>query len=290
MSVVLLLGSTGLLGAAIRARLQKSPDIQVIGAAREARAGSDYQVDISNDQALTNLLDDVNPDQVINCAALASIDSCETHPLEAWCTNARPLLTISDWSRNTGNSIVHISTDHYYSGDADKAHSESNDIELKHVYSETKFAGEVFALSAPQALVIRTSIIGFKGWGAKTFLEWAWNVVENDEEASLFADAYSSSLDVHNFASKALELANLGCRGLYNLGSSEVYSKEDFVLELARQRGRKLSNTRSGSINELQVQRGNSLGLDVSKASSALACRLPTLREVVSSILEQRLN
>jgi dTDP-4-dehydrorhamnose reductase len=290
MSCILLLGSTGLLGATIRDELTAKKRFEVIGVSRKPRVGSDIQADIGDDTTLNNLLNEIEPEQVINCAALTSIDECESKPLDAWRINARPLLIISDWSRRTGKPFIHISTDHFYSDDGAKAHSETDEITLLHEYARSKFAGEQFALSAPNGLIIRTSIMGFRGWGAQSFLEWAWDVVEHDRQASLFDDAFSSTIDVKTFAKKSLQLFEKGYRGLYNLAASEVFSKEDVVRELARQRNVTLSNASVGSVRQLKVHRGNSLGLDVSKASAALDTELPTLSDTITKVVADKLK
>ena len=60
--------------------------------------------------------------------------------------------------------------------------------------------------------------------------------------------------------------------------------------ELARQRDVTLSNASVGSVKELKVQRGNSLGLDVSKASAALDADLPTLSDTITKVVADKLK
>lgn len=278
------LGSTGLLGQAMVRELSARGH-QPIGVARRAAAVS---ADISNDKELVEALDRERPDLVVNCAALVDIEACERDPGTAWKINARPLSFLAQWAVRHDCPLLHVSTDHYYTEGGSLGHRETDPVVLLNEYARTKYAAEAFALTAPQALTLRTSIVGLRGWPVKTFAEWAIEAVEEDRAISLFADSYTSSIDVETFAAKALDLAQLGCRGIYNLGSREVVSKEAFIREIAAQLGCPLSKATVGSVGQLATRRATSLGLDVRRAEEKLGSPLPTLAEVVRSILSRR--
>ena len=280
---LLLLGSTGLLGQAVaeEARLRGH-------ALREAaRRNAEITLDIADEKALQEVLAAEKPDMVFNCAALTDIEACERDPLEAWRMNARPLAFLAAWARESGGKLVHVSTDQYFTEGGGKAHDEEAPVSLVNEYARTKFAGEAFALTAANALVLRTSIVGIRGWEKQTLAEWAIDVALNDRQAQLFADAWSSSIDVQNFARAAFDMAEAGASGLYNLAASAVYTKEEFVREIARQLGRKLTAATSGSVRGLATTRAHCLGLDVTRAEALLGRTLPALPEVVASVLHR---
>lgn len=279
----LLLGSTGLLGPPVAREARRRNHVLLDAARREAS----ITLDITDNQALRSLLDEEAPDLVINCAALVDVELCESDPARAWHVNARPLAFLAEWSRRTGGRLLHVSTDHYFTEGSAGAHAETAQVSLVNEYARTKFAAEAFALTAPNALVLRTSIVGIRGWEKPTLAEWAIGVAENDSPATLFSDAYSSSLDVAAFARAALDLMEAGVSGLYNLAAREVYTKEQFVREIARQLGLNLTAATIGSVHQLSAPRAHCLGLDVRRAEAVLGYKLPTLTEVVSSVLQQ---
>ena len=43
--------------------------------------------------------------------------------------------------------MIHISTDHYYSGDGSKLHKESDEIKIVNTYAKTKFEAEKIIFS-----------------------------------------------------------------------------------------------------------------------------------------------
>ena len=205
----------------------------------------------------------------------------------AWATNARPLAFLAEWARLYDRRLLHISTDHYYVDGGRMAHDELAPIILVNEYARTKFAGEALALTVSHSLVLRTSIVGIRRWTRQTFAEWAIDLVEQDGSAQLFHDAYTSSIDVTSFVRASLDLLEKGARGLYNLAAREIYSKEAFVREVAAQLGRPLSHATVASVDTLLTRRASCLGLDVRRAQGQLGYALPTLSDVVSSVLDQ---
>lgn len=279
---ILLLGSTGLLGQAIAKEAHRREH----SLRSAARKGAEIILDIADRQSLEATLSVEQPDTVVNCAALVSIDDCERDTHQAWSINTRPLAILGEWSRETGGRIVQISTDHYYPTGASIPHDEDAPVTIANEYARTKYAAESIALTSANALVLRTSIVGIRGWPTPTLAEWAIDVAKNDRPVKLFSDAYTSSIDVRNFARATFDLLDTDYNGLLNLAAGEVYSKENFVREIAAQLGRPLTAQTVASIADHSANRASCLGLDVKRAEGILGYRLPNLKEVVASILE----
>ena len=105
---------------------------------------------------------------------------------------------------------------------------------------------------------------------------------------TLFCDAWTSSIDTPSFATAALDLLfEHSTRGLLNLAAAEVYSKEDFIREIATKMGCTLSRATSGSVHDVLPGRASSLGLDVSRAQKILPYELPGLSQVVAKLIKQ---
>jgi len=282
-ATVLTLGNTGLLGQAVE-RHFTSVGCRVVGASRRS---SKWPVDITDGPALTRLLQDIAPAVVINCAALVDIEQCEADYACAWAINAQPLITLSRWSRETDRPLIHISTDHFFSGEGPLPHTETHVVTLLNNYAKTKYVGEQLALSAEKALVLRAAIVGIRGWGKPTFAEWALDAILHDRAVSLFADAFTSAIDTETFVDVVAQLLYAGQSGLFNVGSTQVYSKADFVLALAKRLGMNMTKVNISSVSQMDARRADSLGLDVSKAERVIGKNLPTLAEIVNNITQQ---
>jgi len=194
---VLVIGSTGMLGQALMCEMKKR-GIDVIGI---ARSGADISCDIVDDQTLSNIILSIKPQIIINSAAMVSLAKCEEKPDYAYLINARSASIISEIALKTGIYFIQISTDHYYTGDRNRKHTEENPIRMINEYARTKYAAERFVLTNPNALVVRTNIVGFRNQiETPTFVEWAIQNIENNSPMTLFDDYFISSIHVTQFS------------------------------------------------------------------------------------------
>ena len=278
---VLLLGSNGMLGQALKKQL-KSDGMKLYGVDRE---NADFCFDLLNDGKIKDCMKAVRPDVLINTAAIINLDLCETDPGAAYCLNSRLPGVLADLCSRNSCYFVHISTDQYYSGDTDKIHKETDPVSLVNEYARTKYIGEQMALTCKDALVLRTNIVGFRGSGQKTFLEWAVSEAENHRQMTLFTDFYTSSIHTVDFSKVLSDLLKIHPAGIYNLASSEVASKKEFILGLTRELFHTELDYIDGSVKNIHgTPRGESLGLDTGKIVKLLGYSMPDLAETLKSI------
>jgi dTDP-4-dehydrorhamnose reductase len=277
---VLVVGGTGLAGRAIvTAATRRGMRVRTLA------RGGDLVVDVRDDAALGAALNEARAGVVINCAAIVSAPACESDPGEAWRVNARPAAVIADHCRRAGARFVHVSTDHYWTGDGDRPHDEQAPVTLINEYARTKYAAEALALTDPGALVVRTNIVGWPSAGGGSFAEWALGVIRTDAPATLYEDQFVSSLDVWSFAEAVLDLSASPATGVLNVAASEVFSKAELVERLAAAMRRPLSRAKRASVKDQSTPRADSAGLDVSRATALLARPLPGLDQVVAALV-----
>ena len=278
---ILILGSTGLAGREFKRQLKKIDGISTVGVARN---NADINIDLGNASKVRELLSVIKPGIVINAAAAVNIDLCEQNP-ETYNINTELPKLLAEESRNF-DQILQISTDHYHSGTKPYAHKESEPVELFNEYARQKFKAEQYLLNCKNSLVLRTNIIGIRGWKNPTFGEWALDIVDENRHCKLFNNFWTSGIDVGTFVKHAVgQIISGNANGLLNLGSSNVYSKLDFVLEIARQKNITLSNYSITSVENIKTKRANSLGLDSSLIENILDTRLPSMKTVVKNLI-----
>lgn len=255
-----------------------------------SRNGSDVSLDVENTTVLQSTVRELRPDIIINTVAEVSVARCEEDPGRSWRINARPVAFLADLSRELGARMVHVSTDHFFSGDGPRRHTEGAPVTLLNEYARTKFCAEALALTWNNSVVVRTNIVGLRPSRCDSFAEWCLNVIRNDLEATLFDDQFVSSIDVWSFADCVFDLAESQFCGLINVGSREVFSKATFAAALAELEGKTLTHAKIGSVGIQATQRADSLGLDVSLAENILGRRMPALAEVVAAIHRHATN
>lgn len=281
---LLVTGSTGLLGQAIMVAARAN-EIDVSGIARQ---NADYTLDITDDTALSEIIRTVAPDVIINTAAVVNVDECASDPIRAWQVNTRAVQVLGELAAANGARLVQISTDHYYTGDMARAHTEADKVSILNEYARTKLAAEHLALQWNDALVLRTNLVGFRGWkGRPSFTEWIIEALRAEQRITMFDDVYTSSIDTGCFACAALDLVGLGANGLLNVASSEVFSKRDFIEAIAVRLGLSLASATTGSVRQLETTRAESLGLDPSKAERQLGRSMPGLSQVIDNLAQE---
>ncbi len=279
---LLVTGATGMLGQALmaEARTRGRP---VLGL---ARSGADIPCDMTDDAALAQAFEAHRPSTVVHTAAMIDIAQCAREPLAAWTINGRAVSVLAELCRRHAVKLIHVSTEHYFTGDGTARHDEAAPVRLVNDYARQKYAAEHFALTCPGAVVARTNLVGLRGWEKPTFAEWVLKAVAEDAEFSLFEDAYGCSIDAWRCAGVLLDLSDKNAEGVFNVGSRDVFSKADFIRAVARARGRTLTRARSGSVRELSVPRAESLGLDTSKVTAAVGYPMPSLEEVARAVVD----
>ena len=255
----------------------------VVGA---ARSGADVALDILDDAAVARAVAHAAPDVVFNCAALVSHDACERDPGAAYLVNGRAVAVLAEAAHAVGARLVQVSTDQYWTGDGRAKHDESAPVRLVNEYARSKHAGEGFARGYANTLTVRTNVTGFRGRsGQPTFAEWVLGALERGEEMTLFDDFFTSTIDARSLADALLDLDAAGHTGLLNVASSQVSSKQEFIQAVARAAGHGDRSFGTASVRGLLPPRGESLGLDVSAAESALGRSLPDLDAVVTALV-----
>lgn len=282
---VLIIGATGMLGQA----LMKEAFMRKIEAVGTARSGTDLSFNLTDDYELKQAVKKVRPDMIINTAAIVNLLECEKDPGLAYRVNARSVGLLAEMSRKLGIYFIQISTDHYFTGDGSSQHKETCPVRLVNEYARTKLAGEYFALTCPESLVIRTNIVGFRRkCGHLALVEWVLKTLESGVPITLFDDFFTSSIDVRQFSVNLFDLIEKKPRGIINLASREVVSKKTFIEALATQLGYSLAHAKIGSVFEIpEVERAESLGLDISMVEAILGYPLPTLDQVVRSLVAE---
>ena len=283
---VLLLGATGTLGQEFARQLKHAgKTIESV-----ARKNAMTNLDIKDGERLLALLDKKKPQLTINCCAMVDVAGCEVDPDLALAINATPAGHIAKWAAEYQRDFIQISTDHYYVGKGRFRSREVDAVTLVNAYATSKFSGERLALQYEKSLVIRTSILGERGWGNATFFEWAMQSVLSNASVTLFDDAYTSSIDIHNLVHIVLRLYEQGAQGIFNIGASQVFSKKEFVLALADKLSKSFDKYETGSVLSLLPLRPDSLGLDTSKAEFVIDRQFPSLSEVIESLLSKRVT
>ncbi|MAT42539.1 MAG: hypothetical protein CL609_09375 [Anaerolineaceae bacterium] len=283
MSRILLTGASGLLGINFGTQLANQHEIiglvnqnNLNGVPFEVR-----QVDLTRPQAVERVIDQVKPDVVVHCAAMANVDLCETEPERAYLINADVPSQFSKITKDRSIQFVHISTDAVFDG-VEGNYTEKDDPNPLGVYAQTKLTAEHYVMAEnPQAIVARVNFYGWSISGRRSLSEFFFNHLSEKKRMMGFTDVYFCPLLVNDLVDILMEMIEKGLSGLYHTLSSECLTKYDFGLAIAEKFGLEQNLIDPVSVYEsgLKAARSPNLTLSTEKLSSALGHALPDQAE-----------
>lgn len=188
-------------------------------------------VDITEGPTFGKFLEILNPDVIINCAALVDLDLCESDFNLAIKVNCDTLKIIGKYASKS--KLVHISTDSVFNG-TQGDYSETDSVDPLNNYAKSKYQGELTALEKENSIVIRTNIFGFHQQKGKASLaEWALENLTQQIRINGFEDVYFNPVYTGQLSLVIANLILVDFSGLINVGSDEYISKFDFLKKLA---------------------------------------------------------
>jgi dTDP-4-dehydrorhamnose reductase len=118
--------------------------------------------------ALDRLLAREQPAAIINCIGMIKQRGDATKPIPTITLNSLLPHRLAASAAAWGGKVIHFSTDCVFSGRRG-SYAESDESDATDLYGKSKFLGEV---RDPNALTLRTSIIGRELFNNKSLLEW----------------------------------------------------------------------------------------------------------------------
>ena len=237
------------------------------------------QTDLLVPGAVEQLLEEIRPDWVIHCAALANLDACETDPLLAQQLNTELPRTLARSVARSGARLVHVSTDSVFDGQRGD-YSEGDIPTPVGEYSRTKLDGELAVAEAdPTAIIARVNLFGWSLTGNRSLAEFFFNNLSLHKQVMGFKDVLFCPLLANDLADLFVRMLERKLSGLYHVVSSESLSKYDFGLRLAQRFNLDGSLIIPTSVTEsgLKATRSPNLTLRSDKLADALGAPLPRL-------------
>jgi len=276
---ILITGSSGLLG--LNLALELSAAHAITGADRNPLTGQEafeaLPVELLEPGAIPALLDRVEPDALIHCAAMANVDACESDPELAARMNADLPGEIAAQTAKRGIRLVHISTDAVFDGQTGGYTEESPTNPLS-VYAKTKLDGERRVLDEmPEAVVTRVNLFGWSSVGTRSLAEHFYYGLVEGRRLKGFTDVYFCPILVNHIAGVFEEILDKNLSGLVHLVSPECLTKYDFGVEIASRFGFDPEAIEPIQVADfgLKAVRSPRLVLDTTRLSTALGHPLP---------------
>lgn len=230
---ILLFGKNGQVGWELNRSLQPLGEVVALG-----RDGADF----SEPESLRQIVQDVNPDIIVNAVAYTAVDRAEEEEELAMKVNGVAVGVLAEEALKLDALLVHYSTDYVFDGTKTEPYLEEDEPGPINAYGRTKLAGELaIQASGCDHLIFRTSwVYASRG---HNFLLTMLRLAQEREELSIVSDQVGSPTSARLIADTSLlcikQASNekhngIFSSGIYHLTASGHTSWHGFTKEIVR--------------------------------------------------------
>lgn len=174
-------------------------------------------MDIGDRQAVTSLINTLDPDIVINTAAYTAVDQAESETGLAYRANADGPANIAQALAGSDAILIHISTDFIFDGKKTEPYKIGDKPSPINVYGQSKLMGErnILDLRPKRSIIVRSSwIYSIHG---RNFVNTMLNLMQQKDLLNVVCDQTGAPTWARNLAAAIWKLADSGqLNGLYH--------------------------------------------------------------------------
>ena len=204
---ILVFGKDGQLGLAFQSVFAD----QMLGELHRIYFVGRAQCDLSNADAISNLLRETKPNLIINAAAYTAVDQAEQKIDLAYAVNANAPAVMGQYAVKEGTTLLHYSTDYVFDGTKTTPYLEGDARNPLGIYGKSKAAGEeaiekIFTAhpnSQAQFAILRTSWVYGDG---SNFIRTILRLAKERESLKVIANQYGVPTSARWLASISLAL------------------------------------------------------------------------------------
>ncbi len=189
------------------------------------------------DPATAGTIAEAQPDVVIHTAAMTDVDGCARDPDAALRVNGLGTRNVALGARRAGASMVYISSNEVFAGDAHAPYDEFSPIQPPNPYGRSKAVGEQFVRElVPNHYIVRTAWLF--GPGSANFIT---KILERAEAGTLAVvdDEVGSPTYAPDLAEAIVQILSTGVFGTYHLVNEGIVSRYELAaaaLEISKKR------------------------------------------------------
>ena len=280
MKKVVITGSNGLLGQSLlNLLLQEKEMYQVFGFSRgENRSGrNDFtyvSIDITEEASLKEVLVEIQPNFIINTAAMTQVDDCEGDKEGCDLLNITVVKWLSEVSSTINAHLIHLSTDFIFDGI--KGNYKETDIANPlSYYGHSKLKSEeILSNSTIDYTILRTILVYGKVYdmSRNNIVLWVKSMLEKGKEITIVDDQYRMPTYVEDLALACKISMDKKAVGVFNISSNELLSVYEIAEQIAEafNLDKKLIKPISTSTLNQTAPRPAKTGFNLSKTNKVL--------------------
>ena len=226
MKNILLIGSNGQVGQELQ---------QILPAYGNTIAVARPVVDLAQPDSLHRIVQEYQPQIIINAAAYTAVDKAESEPELALAINGTAPGILAEAARKLGAFLIHISTDYVFDGNHSSPYGENHPTNPLSVYGKTKLAGEqAIRAVGSNYIILRTAWV-YGTYGKSNFVKTMLRLAAERPEIRVVADQIGSptwAKDIAGAIAQIVSQLTPEMTGIYHYTNSGVASWYDFALSV----------------------------------------------------------
>lgn len=202
-------------------------------------AGEHERLDITDPQAIADIVRENHVNVIVNCAAYTNVDKAETDTETANLLNNIAAGNLADAMKAVNGILIHISTDYVFQGDRNIPCREDWPTEPLGVYGKTKLAGEKsIEATGCASIIIRTAWL-YSPFG-KNFVKTMRDLTSSRESLKVVFDQVGTPTyagDLAETICRIIGTGQLDKTGIYHFSNEGVCSWFDFAKAICEMSG-----------------------------------------------------
>ena len=237
---IIILGANGFIGRRILNRLYPNHQVLACSLHPDILPEEGYRfetIDMLDYSAMTTLLNDFQPEVIINASALSVVDYCELHPEEAYAMNVTAVKHLAEYSRDHSCRLIHLSTDFVFDGTSSIAYTETDAPNPVNYYGKTKqWSEEVIGQLCTDYAIVRVEVVYGKPLPKQhgNIVHLVKNHLENGQSLRVVSDQFRSPTWVEDIACAIEQLLSNQHQGIYHICGGETLSVADIAYRVAK--------------------------------------------------------
>ena len=250
------------------------------------------KLDITDKEAVTNILADIKPDAIIHCAAWTAVDIAEDEDKhgKVRAVNVTGTQNIAEAAKKIDAKMLYLSTDYVFDGKGTRPwQPDDKNYAPLNVYGQSKLDGELaIANTLVKYFIVRISwVFGLNG---KNFIKTMINIGKTHDEVRVVNDQIGTPTYTYDLARLLVDMIETEKYGYYHASNEGGYiSWYDFCVEFYNQYGLKTKvipvTTKEYGLSK--AARPFNSRLDKTKLVDEGFIPLPTWQDAVKRYLEE---
>jgi dTDP-4-dehydrorhamnose reductase len=187
-------------------------------------------LDITDQVAVDNFVNELKPQLIINAAAYTAVDKAETNSEAAYAVNCDAVKILAVAASQNSASIIHISTDYVFDGSGCSSYQPDSPTNPASVYGQSKLAGEqeLRRIMPETSVIIRTAWL-YSPYG-QNFLKTMLRLMNERDELGIIADQIGTPTSAATLAATVWAFAkNKQLHGVFHWTDDGAASWYDFA-------------------------------------------------------------